>query len=64
MCPGVDSVSKNEYQDTPGGKVGLCVRVFDLRIPKDLLRLVAGKFYLYLYLLELIPNTVYLVIFK
>jgi hypothetical protein len=20
MCPGVDSASKNEYQDTPGGK--------------------------------------------
>jgi len=27
MCPGVDSVSKNEYQDIPGGKDGRCVRV-------------------------------------
>jgi hypothetical protein len=26
MCPGVDSASKNEYQDTPGGKDGRCVR--------------------------------------
>ena len=23
MCPGVDSASKNEYQDTPGVKDGL-----------------------------------------
>ena len=22
MCPGVDSASKNEYQDIPGGKDG------------------------------------------
>jgi hypothetical protein len=22
MCPGVDSASKNEYQETPGGKDG------------------------------------------
>jgi hypothetical protein len=22
MCPGVDSASKNEYQETPGGKGG------------------------------------------
>jgi hypothetical protein len=27
MCPGVDSASKNEYQDTAGGKDGRCVRV-------------------------------------
>jgi len=27
MCPGVDSVSKNEYQDIPGVKDGRCVRV-------------------------------------
>jgi hypothetical protein len=27
MCPGVDSASKNEYQDTLGGKDGRCVRV-------------------------------------
>jgi hypothetical protein len=27
MCPGVDSASKNEYQDTPGGEGGRCVRV-------------------------------------
>jgi hypothetical protein len=30
MCPGVDSASKNEYQDTPGGKGGRCVRVMTL----------------------------------
>jgi hypothetical protein len=27
MCPGVDSASKNEYQDNPGGKGGRCVRL-------------------------------------
>ena len=27
MCAGVDSASKNEYQDTPVGKDGRCVRV-------------------------------------
>jgi hypothetical protein len=27
MCLGVDSASKNEYQDNPGGKDGRCVRV-------------------------------------
>ena len=26
-CPGVDSASKNEYQETPGGKGGRCVGV-------------------------------------
>jgi hypothetical protein len=30
MCRGVDSVSKNEYQETPGGKDGRCVRVTTL----------------------------------
>jgi len=25
MCPGVDSASKSEYQDNPGGKGGRCV---------------------------------------
>ena len=30
MCPGVNSTSKNEYQDTPGGKDGRCVRVTTL----------------------------------
>ena len=30
VCPGVDSASKNEYQDTPGGKGGRCVRVTTL----------------------------------
>ena len=30
MCPGVDSASKNEYQKTPGGKDGRCVRVTTL----------------------------------
>ena len=28
--PGVDSASKNEYQDIPGGKGGLCVGVTTL----------------------------------
>jgi hypothetical protein len=27
MCPGVDSASKNKYQDIPGGKDGRCVKV-------------------------------------
>jgi len=30
MCPGVDSASKNEYQDIPGGKDGRYVRVMTL----------------------------------
>ena len=30
MGPGVDSASKNEYQDIPGGKDGRCVRVTTL----------------------------------
>ena len=30
MCPGVDSASKNEYQDIPGGKDGRCIRVTTL----------------------------------
>jgi len=30
MCPGVDSASKNEYQDIPGGKDGRCVKVTTL----------------------------------
>jgi hypothetical protein len=30
MCPGVDSASKNEYQETPRGKGGRCVRVTTL----------------------------------
>jgi hypothetical protein len=62
MCPGVDSASKSEYQDSPGGKDGRCIRVTTLppsqcqkprksnaltyRIPKGLLRPVAGKFYI------------------
>jgi hypothetical protein len=66
MCPGVDSASKNKYQETPGGKGDRCVRVTTLppsecrkliksgaltyRIPKGLLRPVAGKLYLYLYI--------------
>ena len=30
VCPGVNSASKNEYQDIPGGKGGRCVRVTTL----------------------------------
>ena len=30
ICPGVDSASKNEYQDIPGAKDGRCVRVTTL----------------------------------
>ena len=35
MCPGVDSASKNEYQDNPGGKGGRCVRLttYHLHVP-------------------------------
>jgi len=32
MCPGVDSASKNEYQDIPGSKDGRCVRVTTLPV--------------------------------
>jgi hypothetical protein len=34
MCPGVDSASKNEYQETPAGKDGRCVRVATFIEPK------------------------------
>jgi hypothetical protein len=30
ICPGVDSASKNEYQDIPGGKDGRFVKVTTL----------------------------------
>jgi hypothetical protein len=30
MCPGVDSASKIEYQNIPGGKDGQCVSVTTL----------------------------------
>ena len=30
VFPGVDSASKNEYQDIPGGKDGRCIRVATL----------------------------------
>jgi hypothetical protein len=30
MCPGVDSASRSEYEETPGGKDGRCVRVTTL----------------------------------
>jgi hypothetical protein len=66
MCPGVDSASKNEYQETLRGKDGQCVRVTTLPpplcrtswksgpliylIPKGLFRPVAEHLYLYLYL--------------
>ena len=35
MCPGVDSASKNEYQDNHGGKGGRCVRLttYQLHVP-------------------------------
>jgi len=35
MCSGVDSTSKNEYQDNPGGKGGRCVRLttYHLHVP-------------------------------
>jgi len=37
MSPGVDSASKNEYEDIPGGKDGRCVRVmtFMCRVSKN-----------------------------
>ena len=35
MCPGIDSDSKSEYQDNPGGKGGRCVRLttYHLHVP-------------------------------
>jgi hypothetical protein len=63
MCPGVNSASKNEYQELPGGKDGRCVRVTTLQPscaecredpgvltfwnPRSLPRLVAGNLYLF-----------------
>jgi hypothetical protein len=52
MCPGVDSDSKNEYQDIPGGKGGRCVGLttlppscaecLEIWKPQGLSRLVMG----------------------
>jgi len=35
MCPGVESSSKNDYQDNPGGKGGRCVRLttYHIHVP-------------------------------
>jgi len=35
MCPGADSASKSEYQGTPSGKGGRCVRLttYHLHVP-------------------------------
>jgi hypothetical protein len=35
QCPGIDSASKNEYQDNPGGKGGRCVRLttYHIHVP-------------------------------
>jgi hypothetical protein len=35
MCPGSTELLKNEYQDTPGGKGGPCVRLatYHLQVP-------------------------------
>jgi hypothetical protein len=65
MCPGVDSASKNKYQDTPGGKDGWYIRVtilppsqcrklrksrsLNLPGPQGPVRFVARKPYIYLY---------------
>jgi hypothetical protein len=65
MCPGVDSASKNEYQNNPGGKGGRCVRLTTNHLhvpfsrnmgaltswnPVGLFRPVMGQLYLYLLL--------------
>jgi hypothetical protein len=58
MCPGVDSASKNDYQDIPGGKDGRCVTVTTLPpscAPKAT-RPVVGLLYLYLYWMEWVVN--------
>jgi len=58
MCPGVDSASKNEYQDNPGGKDTWCIRLttYHLHVlivtswnPVGLFRPVMGQLYLYLF---------------
>jgi hypothetical protein len=33
MCPGVNSASKNEYQDHPGAKGGRCIRLTTYHLP-------------------------------
>jgi len=63
MCPGVDSASKNEYQDNPEVKVSRCVRLttYHLHVPMSrnlgaltcwnpvgLFRPVMGQIYLFL----------------
>jgi hypothetical protein len=65
MCPGVDSASENEYQVSPGGKGGRCVRLttYHLHVPVSrnlgaltswnpvgLFRPVMGLLYLFIYL--------------
>jgi len=62
MCPGVNSASKIEYQDNPGGKGGRCVRLTTYHLhgrlsrnlgaltswnPVSLFRPVMGQLYLY-----------------
>jgi hypothetical protein len=66
MRPGVDSASKNEYQDIPGGKDGRCVRVTTLppscaecleiptRTPKAT-RPVVGLLYLQSVIIKYVP---------
>jgi hypothetical protein len=59
MCPGVESASKNEYQENSWGwrrsvrkgddlTTFIVPEALTFRIPKGLLRPVAGKRYLYL----------------
>jgi len=67
MCPGVDSASKIEYQDNPGGKGGRCVRLATYHLhepivkksgaltscnPVGLFRPVMGQLYLLSYAIE------------
>jgi len=66
MCPGIDSASKNEYQDIPGGKDGRCVKVTTLppsytRTPKAT-RPVVGLLYLYLKINFVLQNIELLIV--
>ena len=43
MCPGVDSASKNEYQDIPGGKDGRSGHVASMGEDRGVHRVLVGK---------------------
>ena len=57
MCPGVDSASKNEYQDNPGGKGGWCVRLTTYHLHVTIVKKSVGLFRTVMGHLYLLPFT-------